>query len=123
MPSRVVLLWGTPLDPHPPPYHHHLPLSIGLQELWIELSGAAAACYAAAGWQRQAHLMMAGVADVLVQKGQLQMAISLMQNSSRHLLSEGWLHLSAHLQALQLECHQDLGKVQISSHLPNASLH
>ena len=54
---------------------------------------------------------MAGVAEVLVQQGQLEAAISLMQVSIKQLLVEKWLQLSTRLLQLQLKCHRRLKQV------------
>jgi hypothetical protein len=55
-------------------------------ELFCELSEAAAACYAQCGWQRNAALLRADVADALAKGGSLPRAATLYERQCRTFL-------------------------------------
>lgn len=82
-----------------------------LQELWLELSGAAACCYTAAGWRRTGEVMVCKIAEMLIQRGQAVSAAAIMQRQARQLLGEGWLQLSGHTLKNLLDCHTLLYQV------------
>lgn len=82
-----------------------------LQELWVELSGCAAACYLAAGWRRTAEGMLAEVAEQMMAGGQPGIAAAIAQRQARHLLAAGWARLGAHLLHDIVCCQEELYQV------------
>ena len=65
------------------------------EELYMELSTAAACSYALSGRQRNAALMRADVADALAGRGEHLAAAMLYENQARHFLREAWNQLAA----------------------------
>ena len=81
------------------------------QELYKELSGAAAASYTAAGYRRTGERMLEKVADVLAQRGARFEAAAMVQRQARQFLAEGWLCLAAPLLLKLMAYHLELYQV------------
>lgn len=81
------------------------------QELWMELSGAAAACYTRCGRKRNGVLMMADIADALMARGNVTRAAVVLQRQSRLFLKEGWWELAAAILPRLLQCQKMLMQV------------
>ncbi len=64
------------------------------EELYMELSNAAAQCYALAGRLRNAGLMRSDVADALASRGNLTAAVTLYERQTRLFLAEAWHQLA-----------------------------
>ena len=86
-------------------------ITLALQDLWVELSGAAGACYVAAGRRRVAALMRAEVAEVLVARGLVARAAALVEQQCRLFLAEGWPRLAAALLPRLIACQKSLMQV------------
>lgn len=93
----------------------------GAQDLWLQLSSAAALCYTSAGWRRTGELMVCRVAELLVQRGQAVAAANVMQRQARLFLSEGWLLLGTHVLRDLLDCHLQMYRVLITSSISPTS--
>jgi len=81
------------------------------QELWMELSGAAAACYTRCGRKRNGALMMADIADALIARGNVARAAVVLQRQCRLFLKEGWWELAAAVLPRLLQCQKMLMQV------------
>jgi len=81
------------------------------QELWMELSGAAAACYTRCGRKRNGALMMADIADALMARGNVARAAVVLQRQCRLFLKEGWWELAAAVLPRLLQCQKMLMQV------------
>ncbi len=81
------------------------------QELWMELSGAAAACYTRCGRKRNGALMMADIADALMARGNVARAAVVLQRQCRLFLKEGWWELAAAVLLRLLQCQKMLMQV------------
>jgi len=64
------------------------------EELYMELSNAAAQCYALAGRLRNAGLMRSDVADALASRGNGTAAAALYERQTRLFLAEAWHQLA-----------------------------
>lgn len=82
-----------------------------MQDLWVELSGAAGTCYVVAGRRRVAALMRAEVAEVLVARGLVARAAALVEQQCRLFLAEGWPRLAAALLPRLIACQKALMQV------------
>ncbi len=81
------------------------------QELWMELSGAAAACYTRCGRKRNGALMMADIADALMARGNVARTAVVLQRQCRLFLKEGWWELAAAVLPRLLQCQKMLMQV------------
>ncbi len=81
------------------------------QELWMELSGAAAACYTRCGRKRNGALMMPDIADALMARGNVARAAVVLQRQCRLFLKEGWWELAAAVLPRLLQCQKMLMQV------------
>ena len=81
------------------------------QELWMELSGAAAACYSRCGRRRNAALMRADAADALIARGNTARAALVLQRQCRLFVREGWWYLAAAVLPRLLHCQKLLMQV------------
>lgn len=72
----------------------------------MELSGAAARCYAACGRRRSAAAMRADVAAALATRGQAAAAAALYQRQAALLVGEGWPRLAATVLTKLAECQE-----------------
>lgn len=75
----------------------------------MELSGAAARCYAACGRRRSAAAMRADVAAALAARGQSAAAAALYGRQAALLVGEGWPHLAASVLGKLAQC-QEVGR-------------
>ncbi|KAK9806020.1 hypothetical protein WJX73_006019 [Symbiochloris irregularis] len=81
------------------------------QELWVELSLAAAACYSAAGRKRNAALLRAEVGQALAAAGVHAPAAQALARQTGMFLDQRWLLLSATLLPHLASCHRALSQV------------